>query len=1378
MSTNGYRKHEVPQKYLDKWQKTVDMATEVFEVPAALIMRVHPEQIEVLVANHNKENPYKPHELAKLGTGLYCETVMATRNQLQVPNALVDPLWKDNPDIKLGMIHYLGVPLIWPDDSVFGTICILDRETRYYVSVYWKFLWQLKEIIEGDFKIITYSKDLEKTKVDLEDQVKIRTAELQNANEQLELDIIERKRAEMRLRLQSTALEATANTIIITDKDGIIQSVNPAFTELTGYTAEEAIGQNPRILQSGKHDAGFYKQMWDTILKGQVWRSEIINQRKDGQLSTEEMTITPIRETGGEITHFIAIKQNITERKRLEDLLRESEEKYRLLAESSPEMIYLIDTTGYISYVNKTAAEQFNVPPEELIGKHLKDIYPPDIAQRNFAGIQHVIETRNSIQHEVLQKFPTGDVWVEARLSPVIDKNNQVIGILGLSSDITFRKLTEGALRDSEEQFRLLFENSQIGIGVSDLHGNLLAFNDAMMIPGNYTRDDIIRIGNVAEFYYDLKQRDVVLSLFRNKRFVKNYHVQFKRKDGTPYDALLSLSHTTFKGKPCVQSLVEDITERVQADEALKKFANRLNEAQRISHIGSWELDIVNDVLTWSDEIYRIFEIDPKKFGASYDAFLDAIHPDDREAVDFAYANSLKTQTPFSIDHRLCFADGRIKYVHEQCETIYDSDGKPLRSMGVIKDITTRTEGEKALIKSEEKFRQLFMDLPDAIFLSHMGGDNAGDIIDVNPTAEKQTGYTHEELIGKNIIKNLTVTEDKPYLLSQRENDLLKGNSILFTEKKRRKNGYEYWAEVLITPFEYENKQVALSVNRDVTVQKQAEEALKKEHDLAQKYLDIADVMLTALNAKGEIVMINNKGCSILEYKNAPELIGKNWFKTCLPKLIRDEITDVFNSLMAGKVGMVEYYENLVLTSTGTERIIAFHNTILHNAESQIIGILFSGEDITERKHAENTIQHQYEVMQGINIILEAALKSDTEEILGMICLDVAEKLTDSKFGFIGEIGEDGLLHDIALSDPGWELCKISDPTGPRRPPGNFRIHGIYGRVLTDGKSLFTNDPDSHTDSIGLPLGHPPLTAFLGVPLIRDHKTIGMIALGNREGGYSQEQIDALEPLTPVIVESFLRQRAESELRNHREHLEELVADRTHELRVINNELEAFSYSVSHDLRAPLRGIDGFSNILMEEYWDKFDDEGKDYLERISKSTEFMGELIDDLLSLARVTRTEMKFSQTDLSKLSNKIIEEFRILEPARKMEVVITPEMVVHADSNLMEIALRNLIGNAWKFTKNRTHPKIEIGVKEKGQKKVFYIKDNGVGFDMKYVEKLFTPFQRLHSSGEFEGTGVGLANVKRVVDRHGGNIWAESKVDKGATFYFSFDKKVKII
>jgi signal transduction histidine kinase len=219
-----------------------------------------------------------------------------------------------------------------------------------------------------------------------------------------------------------------------------------------------------------------------------------------------------------------------------------------------------------------------------------------------------------------------------------------------------------------------------------------------------------------------------------------------------------------------------------------------------------------------------------------------------------------------------------------------------------------------------------------------------------------------------------------------------------------------------------------------------------------------------------------------------------------------------------------------------------------------------------------------------------------------------------------------------------------------------------------------------------------------------------------------------------------------------------------------NRELEAFCYSVSHDLRAPLRSLDGFSQALLEDYGDRLEPEGKDYLQRIGAAAKRMGQLIDDLLELSRVTRTDLNPAAVNLAEIARRIVGDLRATSPERSVSMTIPERLTAQGDQRLLYLALENLLSNAWKFTGKRQDARMELGVTRDGNETVYFVRDNGAGFDMTYADKLFAPFQRLHDEADFEGTGIGLATVQRIIQRHGGRVWAEGSVGHGATVYFT--------
>jgi PAS domain S-box-containing protein len=367
--------------------------------------------------------------------------------------------------------------------------------------------------------------------------------------------------------------------------------------------------------------------------------------------------------------------------------------------------------------------------------------------------------------------------------------------------------------------------------------------------------------------------------------------------------------------------------------------------------------------------------------------------------------------------------------------------------------------------------------------------------------------------------------------------------------------------------------------------------------------------------------------------------------------------------------------------------------------------------DITERKRAEE-----------LRFRLAAIVDSSDDAIIGKTLDGVMTSWNKGAERIFGYSAEEAIGQPISLL----------------LPPGH---HEEEPQVL---EHLMRGERVEHYDTVRRRKDQQDIDVSVAVSPIRDR-------MGNVVGA------------SKVARDITDRKRAEEALARAKE-----AAD------TASHELEAFSYSVAHDLRAPLRSIDGFSQALLEDYSEKLDPQGRDYLTRVRESAQRMAQLIDDLLMLSRVTQSALNHERVDLSALARTTAMALQRVEPEREVEFIVTDGMVGNGDTRLLRIVLENLLGNAWKFTGKRPKARIEFGRGE-GAQPAYFIRDNGAGFNMAYATKLFGVFQRLHSSAEFEGTGIGLATVQRIIRRHGGRTWAEGEVDRGATFYFTLgDKK----
>lgn len=364
----------------------------------------------------------------------------------------------------------------------------------------------------------------------------------------------------------------------------------------------------------------------------------------------------------------------------------------------------------------------------------------------------------------------------------------------------------------------------------------------------------------------------------------------------------------------------------------------------------------------------------------------------------------------------------------------------------------------------------------------------------------------------------------------------------------------------------------------------------------------------------------------------------------------------------------------------------------------------------------------------------------------------------------------DGTLQRATIAEADERVARVVR-TALADPTVSASIGEMAMQSVRSGRPVVVDDAAS-TDG-----DHARAAVALGdlvlllVPLINRGASLGVISLAVPRGTV---QLDA--DMESFFVEIGRRGAAAityarefTETLDLNEELERRVAARTAELQAVNAELETFTYSASHDLRAPLRGIDGFSQALEEDYGDQLDETARGYLNRIRTGAQRMAGLIDDLLSLSRISQGTMVRADVDISSLATEILEDLQAAEPERQMEVEVQPGMTAHADARLVEIVLTNLLGNAWKFTSRKPGGRISVTSEKIGDEQVFHVRDNGAGFNMDYSSKLFAPFQRLHSVDEFHGSGIGLATTYRIIRRHGGRIWAEGEPDQGAMFSF---------
>ena len=502
--------------------------------------------------------------------------------------------------------------------------------------------------------------------------------------------------------------------------------------------------------------------------------------------------------------------------------------------------------------------------------------------------------------------------------------------------------------------------------------------------------------------------------------------------------------------------------------------------------------------------------------------------------------------------------------------------------------------------------------------------------------------------------------------------------------------------------------------------------------------------------ATGRILRANRRYCEITGYPEQ-ELRSMTFADVVHPE-DRERDMDGFRNVLRGKTDTWEI-EKRYVRKDGRTIWVNLSGTVLRDEEGRPLHTTAVIQDITGRREAEEALRKAKERFEILSETAGRLLASDRpHEIVRSLCRNVMVHLDCHVFFNYLADEKVGRLHLNAFEG-------IPDEAADRIEWLEYGS-AVCGCAARDSVRIICDNiqetPDPRTDlvkSFGI-------TAYACHPLLSGGRVIGTLSFGSRSrNGFSDEDLSIMKTVADQVAIAMERIR-----------LLESERLRTVELEALNRDLEAFAYSVSHDLRTPLRSIDGFSLALLEDYADRLDANGRDYLERVRAATHRMGFLIDDILKLSRVTRAEMKRESVDLSGIARDILRRLAEAYPERSVTVKIQQGILANGDGRLLTVMLENLLGNAWKFTRKSEHARVEFGLLQADGGRVYFVRDNGEGFDMAYAGKLFQPFQRLHDAADFPGTGIGLATVKKIIERHGGRVWIEGEVGRGTNVFFT--------
>jgi len=679
---------QIPSETVEKWQGIVDLLAEIMHVPAALVMRVEPPNIKVFVSSESKGNPYEPDEVASLNTGLYCEAVMKTRQSLLVPDALVDEEWKSNPDIKLGMISYLGFPVTWPDGEIFGTICVLDNKKNHYGEVYQRLLLQFRDVLQAD----------------LNSFVKL-------AGE---------------LRERANLLNLTHDAIFVRDMNGVIKYWNRGAEELYGWTAEQAAGKLIRHLLKTAFPVPL-DQIEAEILRAGRWEGELVHTKKDGTQIVVASRWSLQRDERAAPVAILVTNNDITERKRAEQARQDIEDQWRAAFESNPTMYFIVDGAGTTISVNAFGAEQLGYAVSELVGQPVLNVfYEPDRqAVQGYANA--CFEQPGRMMRWEARKIRKDGtmLWVRETARAAVLKKRPVL--LVVCEDITERKRTEQALRRSEAHLAEAQRLSHTGSwAFSPVSGKVLYWSDELFrMWGFDPQQGPPDVQAVLQRIHPEDQERIGQLFERGFEGQLTADVRAEHKivlpDGTvKYHQ--GISHPVFDEAGQVIEYVGtavDVTERKRVEEALRRSEAYLAEAQRLTHTGSWAYDPDGEkAIYWSEETFRIFGLDPRRGSPpDQEEFLRMLHPEDRERFCERVGEAFRSKVDYSVDYRIVLSDGTLKHIHEIGHPVLDETGEVAEWVGTEVDVTDRKRAEA----ERERLRQLEADLAHMNRVSMMG---------------------------------------------------------------------------------------------------------------------------------------------------------------------------------------------------------------------------------------------------------------------------------------------------------------------------------------------------------------------------------------------------------------------------------------------------------------------------------------------------------------------------------------------------------------------------------------------------------------------------------------------------------------------------------
>ncbi len=1012
------------------------------------------------------------------------------------------------------------------------------------------------------------------------------------------------------------------------------------------------------------------------------------------------------------------LSEEIAERKASEEKLRQSEQELADFFDQATVGLHWVGSDGIILRANQAELNLLGYTRNEYIGRAIAD----------FHADRPVIEDilRKLSGGEELHDYPArlrckdGSIRDVLISSNVLWEDGHFVHTRCFTRDITDRKAAEEELRQSEARKDAVLRIALDAIVTIDHEGNFVEFNPAAERIFGHARADVIG-RPMAELIIPTRMRErhyagVAHYLATGEGPVLNRQIEVPalRADGTEFPAELAIIPVSGTQPPLFTAFLRDITDRKEAEQELRQSEERFraiaDNIPQLAWLANAERRVVWFNQAWLDFTGTTLE---DNVGEGWKAVH---HPDYIEAVAEKFERHLLEGKDWEDTFPLRGKDGEYRWFLSRMKVIRDEAGSVVRFFGTNTDITERKRVEEAIAR----LAALVESSDDGLF----GQDVNGIITSWNRGAEQIFGYRADEIVGTPIMRLIPAESQAEERELQRK--MAAGERVgNFETIRQAKDGRQFPVSITVSPLKDGDGKVigASKVVRDISERVQAEAALRAGEQRMRLATEATQVGIWEWNVLTNTIRWDALMFRIYGIPPTPDGFVQyhDWSGAVLPGELAENEAILQDTVRRAGQSTREF--RIRRRSDGECRDIRTVETVRKNAAGQTEWVVGTNLDITEKKLADDAAAR-----------LAAIVKYSDDAILGLDLSGIVTTWNAGAEKMYGYRAEEML---------GQPVLRVIPPS--HHDEETF----ILGRILR-GESV---EP---FDTVRVRKDGGDIDVSVTVSPIKDG--------AGKVIGASKVARDITE-----------RKRAAQALRDLNATLEERVRQRTLELVAANKELEAFSYSVAHDLRAPLRGIDGFSKAVLQDYGPKLDAEGQDYLRFVREGCQRMGLLIDDLLKLSRMTRAPLRRETVDLTEVARRIAGDLRRLAPERAVDFRIAEDLTTVGDPTLLEAALRNLLENAWKFTGLRAEALIEFGaLAQPGGMPAFFVRDKGAGFDMRYADKLFGVFQRLHRAEEFAGTGVGLATVQRIFQRHGGRIWAEAEVDKGATFYFTLNEQ----